>query len=238
MVDSVVRCRGLVVIRGDVRAVDGIDLDLRPGGITGLLGPSGSGKSTLMRAIVGSQIISAGGIEVFGSPAGAPAVRARIGYMAQQPALYSDLTVRENLEYFGTVLRVDRGRVDELIDVLSLADRRDALVRTLSGGESSRVSLGIALLNDPDLLILDEPTVGLDPLLRRDLWTRFRTLADRGMCLLVSSHVMDEARRCDRLLLMRQGRLLFDGSNEELVSRAGTADLDDAFIRLAEGEER
>ena len=158
--------------------------------------------------------------------------------MAQQPALYSDLTVRENLEYFATVLRVGYSRVDELIEMLALTERRDALVRTLSGGETSRTSLGVALLGTPDLLILDEPTVGLDPLLRRDLWGRFRELANAGSCLLVSSHVMDEARRCDRLVLMRQGRLLFDGNAVQLVHRAGTEDLEEAFIRLAEQGDR
>lgn len=155
--------------------------------------------------------------------------------MAQIPALYADLTVEENLRYFGTLLRVSSGRVAEVIDLVDLGSRRSAMVRTLSGGELNRASLGAALIGSPDILVLDEPTVGLDPLLRRDLWAQFRVLADSGVTLLVSSHVMDEAKRCDRLLLLREGSLLFDGDRAELAARAGTDDIEAAFIRLAEG---
>lgn len=228
-----VRVEDLTVIRGTVTAVGGVDLELQPGGITGLLGPSGSGKTTLMRAIVGSQRLTAGRVQVLGHPAGSRPVRGRVGYMAQAPALYSDLTVLENLRYFGTVL--GDTDVDRVVDRVELGPRRDALVRTLSGGELNRASLAVALLGSPAVLILDEPTVGLDPLLRRDLWSQFRTLADEGLTLLVSSHVMDEAERCDRLILMREGRLLFDGSRAELGERTGTRDMEAAFVLLAEG---
>ena len=227
--------RDLTVIRGTVTAVDSISLSLARGAITGLLGPSGSGKTTLMRAIVGSQRITSGSVTVLGLPAGSPAVRARVGYMAQLPALYSDLTVEENLHYFGEVLRVDRGRVTEVIERVDLASRKAALVRTLSGGETNRASLGVALLGDPEVLILDEPTVGLDPLLRRSLWGQFRELAAQGITLLVSSHVMEEAVRCDRLVLMRSGGILFDGDRAELTRSTATDDIESAFIRLAEG---
>lgn len=224
----------LTVIRGATVAIDRVSLVLVPGTITGLLGPSGSGKTTLMRSIIGSQRISSGSVSVLGHPAGSPPVRSRVGYMAQTPALYSDLTVEENLRYFGTLLGVGASRVEQVIDAVDLASRTSAMVRTLSGGELNRASLGVALLGSPDVLVLDEPTVGLDPLLRRDLWDQFRALARGGVTLLVSSHVMDEAERCDRLLLLREGALLFDGSRTDLTTRAGTDDIEAAFIRLAE----
>lgn len=223
----------LVVVRGGVHAVDGVSLQLSPGRITGLLGPSGSGKTTLMRAIIGSQRVTHGSVTVLGHPAGSPPVRGRVGYMAQTPSLYTDLTVAENLRYFARILGDDN--IDHVLDRVELHPRRDALVRTLSGGELNRASLAVALLGRPDILVLDEPTVGLDPLLRRDLWAQFRMLADSGLTLLVSSHVMDEADKCDRLLLMRDGRLMFDGSRDDLLRLAGDDGIESAFIRLAEG---
>lgn len=223
----------LVVVRGPVTAIDHVSLALERGSVTGLLGPSGSGKTTLLRSIVGSQRITSGQVEVLGHPAGAPAVRARVGYMAQATALYADLTVRENLRYFAAVLQAPEGRVDEVLDRLDLQPRHGALVSTLSGGEANRASLGVALLGNPDVLVLDEPTVGLDPVLRRRLWDEFRRLADEGVTLLVSSHVMDEAERCDRLVLLREGSLLFDGTRAELSARARSDDMEEAFIRLA-----
>ena len=225
----------LTIVRGTTVAIDSVTVSLHSGTITGLLGPSGSGKTTLMRAVIGSQRLTSGTVAVLGRPAGSPDVRARVGYMAQIPALYADLTVEENLRYFGTLLRVPSRRVAEVIDLVDLRSRRSAMVRTLSGGELNRASLGAALIGSPDVLVLDEPTVGLDPLLRRDLWAQFRALADSGVTLLVSSHVMDEAERCDRLLLLREGSLLFDGDRAELAARAGTDDIEAAFIRLAEG---
>lgn len=229
----VVEVRDLTITRGSVRAVDNVSLTLPAGAITGLLGPSGSGKTTLMRAIVGSQRIGSGTVTVLGQAAGAAAVRARVGYMSQMPALYLDLSVVENLRYFGTILSVPRARVDELIGQVEIGHRATEMVRNLSGGEINRVSLAVALLARPPILILDEPTVGLDPLLRQTLWQEFRTLANEGAALLVSSHVMDEANRCDRLILMRDGSILFDGTREALLATARVDDVERAFITLA-----
>lgn len=228
----------LTVVRGPVTAVLDVSLDLLPGTITGLLGPSGSGKTTLMRAVVGSQRITRGSVRVLGHAAGSAAVRSQIGYMSQIPALYTDLTVEENLGYFAAVLAVGDERIADVISRVDLAARRSALVRTLSGGELNRASLAVALLGRPPVLILDEPTVGLDPLLRRDLWEQFRVLAAEGATLLVSSHVMDEAERCDRLILMREGGVLFDGDQAALARAAGVASIEAAFIRLSEGGAR
>ena len=202
--------------------------------MTGLLGPSGSGKSTLIRSIVGVQIVAGGSVEVLGFPAGAPALRARVGYMTQAPSVYGDLTVRENLGFFARVLDQSHGTVERALADVSLAHHGDQVVNTLSGGERARVSLAAALLGEPDLLVLDEPTVGLDPVLRRDLWELFHRLAEGGRTLLVSSHVMDEADRCHELLLLREGRLLAQAAPEELRARTGERDLDAAFLRLVE----
>lgn len=235
--DATVVVEDLHVVRGGVRAVDGVSVTVHAGSITGLLGPSGSGKTTLMRAIVGSQRITTGRVTVMGHPAGTAEVRPLIGYMSQVPAVYSDLTVDENLRYFARIVGAEGARVDEIVHRMDLEERRSALARTLSGGEENRLSLGVAMLGRPALLVLDEPTVGLDPILRRSLWDQFRALADDGVALLVSSHVMDEAERCDRLLLMRDGRLLFDGDRAGLADRAGSSDIETAFIRLADGEQ-
>lgn len=212
----------------------GISLEVAPGRVTGLLGPSGSGKTTLMRAIVGVQIVESGEVTVLGRSAGAPELRRRVGYVTQEASVYGDLTVRENLGYFGRILRALPGRVEEALATVALEERADQIVRTLSGGERSRVSLATALLGHPDLLVLDEPTVGLDPVLRRDLWRTFHDLADGGTTLLVSSHVMDEAERCDDLVLLRDGQVVATGSPDELRRRTGREDLEEAFLVLAE----
>ncbi len=234
--DASVSVQDLTVTRGVVRAVVNASLDLHPGSITGLLGPSGSGKTTLMRAIVGSQRIESGDVRVLGYPAGSAPVRALVGYMAQAPALYTDLTALENLRYFASILRLPTERVTEVVGQVDMSNRAGALVRELSGGEVSRVSLGVALLARPPVLVLDEPTVGLDPLLRRSLWRLFRELADAGSTLLVSSHVMDEASRCDRLVLMRDGAILYEGLRDDLPRTAGVADIESAFIALSEAD--
>jgi ABC-2 type transport system ATP-binding protein len=173
-------------------------------------------------------------VTVLGSPAGAASLRRRVGYLTQAPSVYADLSVRENLRYFGRLLRVEPGRVDEVLEAVALTEFSGRLVSRLSGGQKARVSLATALLGDPELLVLDEPTVGLDPVLRRDLWDLFHGLAEGGASLIVSSHVMDEAERCDHLILLRDGRLLATGTPEELRSRTGTQGLDDAFLRLIE----
>jgi ABC-2 type transport system ATP-binding protein len=224
----------LRVVRGGRAVLDGLSLSVRRGVVTGLLGPSGSGKTTLMRAIVGVQIVESGRIEVLGEPAGSPALRPRVGYVTQAPSVYGDLTVRENLAYFARVLGAEPARVDETIGVVGLGDLAARQVRDLSGGERSRVSLGSALLGEPELLVLDEPTVGLDPLLRRDLWGMFHALAAAGTTLLVSSHVMDEAERCDELVLMREGAIVAAEPPAQLLGRTGAADLESAFVALVE----
>jgi ABC-2 type transport system ATP-binding protein len=229
-----VAASGLTVSRGGRRVLHGLDFEVAPGRITGLLGPSGCGKTTLMRAIVGVQIVESGQVRVLGEPAGSPSVRARVGYVMQTAAVYEDLSARENLRYFAGVLGAPATRAEEALEVVQLAEHADRPVRNLSGGQRARVSLGTALLGEPDVLVLDEPTVGLDPLLREDLWNTFHGLARRGTTLFVSSHVMDEASRCDHLLLMREGELLADLTPAELRERTGEDDMEQAFLRLIE----
>jgi ABC-2 type transport system ATP-binding protein len=231
---AAVTVRELRVVRGGRLVLPGISLEVRAGAVTGLLGPSGSGKTTLMRSLVGVQIVDGGEVSVLGRPAGSPENRRQVGYVTQAPSVYVDLTVRENLVYFARVLGVADDRVEEAATSVDLADRLDQIVRTLSGGERSRVSLATALVGHPDVLVLDEPTVGLDPVLRRDLWRMFQVLADAGSTLLVSSHVMDEADRCDDLVLMRAGEIVATGSPAALRERTGAADLEQAFLILAE----
>jgi ABC-2 type transport system ATP-binding protein len=231
---AAITVRQLNVRRGGRLVIPELSLDIHRGVVTGLLGPSGSGKTTLMRAIVGVQIVEGGEVTVLGEPAGAPALRRRIGYVTQAPSVYSDLTVRQNLQYFASILGVPSARVAEAIDAVGLGGHANQIVGTLSGGEESRVSLASALLGQPDVLVLDEPTVGLDPVLRRDLWTMFRELAAGGTTLLVSSHVMDEADRCDDLVLLRNGRIVATGSPSELRDATQTDDLEAAFLTLAE----
>ncbi|MDP9135115.1 MAG: ABC transporter ATP-binding protein [Actinomycetota bacterium] len=234
---AAVAVSGLHVSRGDRRVLHGLDFSVARGRITGLLGPSGCGKTTLMRAVVGVQIVEAGDVRVLGEPAGSSAVRARVGYVMQAPAVYLDLSARENLRYFARVLGAPAARVVETLEIVQLTEAADRPVRNLSGGQRARVSLGTALLGDPDVLVLDEPTVGLDPVLREDLWRTFHGLAERGVTLLVSSHVMDEAARCDDLLLMRDGRLLATLTPAELRERTGEEDMERAFLHLIDTEE-
>ncbi len=222
----------LKVVRGGATVLDAVSFEVAPGQVTGLLGPSGCGKSTLMRAIVGVQRIRSGSISVFGEPAGSPALRSRIGYVTQSPSVYDDLTVTENLAFFARVLGVPGARVAECVDLVDLTASTGKVVGQLSGGQRSRVSLAVAMLGNPALIVLDEPTVGLDPVLRRDLWATFHRLADDGAAVFVSSHVMDEATRCDRLLLMREGRLIADDSPEGLLRRTGAGDIETAFLDI------
>jgi ABC-2 type transport system ATP-binding protein len=228
----------LRVIRGRRAVISGLSCRVAAGAVTGLLGPSGSGKSTLMRAVVGVQRVAAGRVRVLGLPAGSLAARRRVGYVTQAPSIYGDLTVRENVAYFASILGVEPRQTDDVIVTVSLADHAHHRVDRLSGGQRARVSLATALLGSPEVLVLDEPTVGLDPVLRQELWRLFHDLADRGTTLLVSSHVMDEADRCDRLVLLRDGQLLAETTPTALRDLTGAADLDEAFLRLINTEPR
>jgi len=226
----------LHVIRGTREVLPGISLSVPRGQVVGLLGPSGSGKSTLLRSIVGVQVVAGGSVTVLGEPAGSPGLRSRVGYVTQEPSVYADLTVRANLSYFAALVGAPRDAVERTIQEVDLTSHADSRVDRLSGGQASRVSLGAALVGSPELLVLDEPTVGLDPVLRRDLWELFHRLAAGGTTLLVSSHVMDEATRCDRLLLLREGHLLADDTPEGLLARTGATDAEHAFLALIEKE--
>ncbi|MFD9907885.1 ABC transporter ATP-binding protein [Streptomyces sp. NPDC059063] len=240
--DPAIHARSLTVVRGHRTVLRDLTFTVPRGQITGLLGPSGCGKSTLMRSVVGTQAKVTGTLNVLDHPAGTPALRSRVGYVTQDPSVYDDLTVRQNLDYFAAVLTPGPGAaarrhedVTRAIADVDLTSHADALAGTLSGGQRSRVSLAVALLGTPELLVLDEPTVGLDPVLRRDLWNLFHTIAaDRGTTILVSSHVMDEAERCHRLLLMREGEILADDTPAALRSRTGTATVEEAFLHLVD----
>lgn len=227
-----IECRGVTVRRGGHPVLADLSARWPAGRITGLLGPSGAGKTTLIRAVVGVQRISAGTVTVFGRPAGSAELRSRIGYVTQAAAIYDDLTVTGNVGYFAAVAGVCRGRVAEAIDEVGLGDAAGQLGHTLSGGQRSRASLACALVTDPELLVLDEPTVGQDPVLREELWAALRRRVDSGATIVLSSHVMAEATRCDELVLLRDGAVLASGSPAQVTARAGTTDMDAAFLAL------
>jgi ABC-2 type transport system ATP-binding protein len=236
--DPAIEVTDLGVMRGERLVISGLSLRVARGSVTGLLGPSGCGKSTLMRSIVGVQAHVTGTVRVLGHAAGESALRPRIGYVTQAPSVYGDLSVRENLRYFARLLDAPSERVGEVLETVGLTGRESQVVGSLSGGERARVSLATAMLHQPELLVLDEPTVGLDPVLREDLWRTFRALADDGATLLISSHVMDEAAECDELLLMREGALLAKTTPGELRERTGRQDLGRAFLAIIRSEER
>ncbi|MCB0949737.1 MAG: ABC transporter ATP-binding protein [Mycobacterium sp.] len=231
-VDPAVDVADLRVVRGGRVALDGITMQVARGAITGLLGPSGCGKTTLMRSIVGTQIVAGGTVTVLGKPAGSPELRHRVGYVTQDPTIYPDLRVVDNVQYFAALCGSDSRDVDDAISAVGLDDHRKNLAANLSGGQRTRVSLACALVAHPDLLVLDEPTVGLDPVLRADLWDRFVRLARRGTTLLVSSHVMDEADHCEDLLLMRDGRVLAHATPMRLREDTGCQSLEEAFLSI------
>jgi ABC-2 type transport system ATP-binding protein len=232
--DVAIELQDVAVRRGDRDVLHGLTAQVPAGQVVGLLGPSGCGKTTLMRCIVGVQAQVRGRVVVLGKPAGAPELRSEVGYVTQAPAVYGDLTVRQNLQYFARLLGSPSAAVNEVIESVGLRRHATSRVASLSGGEGARASLASALLGRPRLLVLDEPTVGLDPVLRQELWSLFRSLADSGVTLLVSSHVMDEAGRCDRLLLMRDGALLADEAPAALLQRTESTDLEQAFLRLVQ----
>ena len=222
----------LVVDRGRRRVLRDLTFAVPPGQVTGLLGPSGSGKTTLMRAIVGVQQVRSGEVTVLGEPAGSPALRARVGYVTQAPSVYEDLTVRENARYFAALYGRSAREAGAAVADVGLADASGQLVADLSGGQRGRASLACALVGAPEVLVLDEPTVGLDPVLRVELWERFHALAAAGTTLIVSSHVMDEAGRCDRLLLLRDGELIADSTPGQLRADGRSEDLEVAFLNV------
>lgn len=222
----------LRVIRGKRPAIHDLSVQIPRGTITGLLGPSGCGKTTLMRCIVGIQIIAAGSVTVLGRPAGTAALRHRVGYVTQDPTIYDDLRVIDNVKYFGALYGADPQAADEAVEAVGLTDHRTALCGNVSGGQRTRVSLASALVCRPELLVLDEPTVGLDPVLRVDLWEQFHALARGGTTLIVSSHVMDEADHCGDLLLMREGHLLAHTTPTKLREDTGCTSLEEAFLSV------
>ncbi len=234
---TAIRVEGLRVRRGNREVLHGVSLEVPQGAVTGLLGPSGCGKTTLMRSIVGVQVLAGGRVDVLGRDAGSPDLRDRVAYVTQAPSVYADISIEENLRYFGALVNAGRERIAEAVHTVGLAGREHEVVGSLSGGERSRVSLATALIGAPDVLVLDEPTVGLDPVLRAELWETFRGLAAGGRTLLVSSHVMDEASECDSLLLMREGVLLEHVTPEELRRQTGCEDLSRAFLRVIERSE-
>ena len=233
--DAAITAHGATVVKNKKPILSALSFRVRKGTITGLLGPSGAGKTTLMRSTVGVQQLTKGTLKVLGLPAGDKRLRSRIGYVTQSPAIYHDLTVRQNVRYFATLTRASADDVERVIHQVRLDEQAKQLVETLSGGQKARVSLAIALLGDPELLVLDEPTVGLDPLLRRELWLLFRQLADKGKTLVISSHVMDEAEHCDDLLLVREGDIIWNDSKERLLERTKKKTVEDAFLQLVEG---
>lgn len=233
--EPAIRIEGLRVDRGGREVLHGVSLTLVKGSLVALMGPSGCGKTTLMRSLMGVQQHVHGTVEVLGLPAGHQTLRRLVAYMSQGAGVFGDLTVRQNLRYFGSLLGSQESRVSEVIGLTDLLPQADQMVSTLSGGQATRVSLAIVLLGSPELLVLDEPTVGLDPVLRDELWSLFRRLAASGTTLLVSSHVMDEATRCDHLILMRDGRILASEAPSELLERTGTADAEAAFLAVIRG---
>jgi ABC-2 type transport system ATP-binding protein len=239
---TAIAVENLRVVRGSRTVIPRLTWAVPAGQIVGLLGPSGCGKTTLMRSLVGVQIVAEGTVTVLGHPAGHRALRRRVGYVTQNPSVYGDLTVTENLRYFAAVIGVHRRDLDaelhRVLDLVDLESHATARVDQLSGGQRSRVSLGAALVGNPELLVLDEPTVGLDPVLRRDLWALFRRLADAGTTILVSSHVMEEASRCDRLLLMREGGVLADDTLAGLLASTDSIDIEAAFLALVDRAEQ
>lgn len=234
---AAISAKGLIVNKDKQCILDQLDFIVKPGTVTGLIGPSGSGKTTLIRSIIGVQKYQ-GELQVLGKPAGHKGLRKSIGYVTQSPAVYLDLTVEQNLRYFATLVRSDKMDVKHIIDTVHLTNQRKQVVGSLSGGQMARVSLAVALLGRPELLVLDEPTVGLDPVLRNELWDLFTELADQGRTLLISSHVMDEAARCENLLLLRDGKLLWRDSLKKLLTATKKREVGDAFITMIHAAER
>lgn len=230
-----IKAENLVITRNDKQILDKLYFAITPGKITGLIGPSGSGKTTLIRTIVGAQKITSGSLKVLDKPAGSKPLRREIGYVTQSPSVYGDLTVSQNLYYFAAILGKGAEDIQRVIKQVDLEGQTNQVVNSLSGGQHARVSLAVALLGDAKVLVLDEPTVGLDPLLREHLWDLFKSLAAEGRTLLISSHVMDEAEKCNDILLIRDGAILSFCSKADLLKKTGTKTVESAFLALVQG---
>lgn len=228
----VIVAKKLRIVKNKQTILRDLSFSVPSGIVAGLIGPSGSGKTTLMRAVVGVQAVDGSQLEVLGSRPSNSKLRSRIGYVSQSPSVYGDLTVEQNLQYFAVISGVSKSRVDQVIDTVRLTKQQKQVVDTLSGGQRARVSLAVALLGNPELLVLDEPTVGLDPILREELWGLFAQLAAGGKTLLISSHVMDEAARCDQLLLLRDGEVLWNDRKDLLLEQTKTLSVGEAFIAM------
>ncbi|MEO7617823.1 MAG: ABC transporter ATP-binding protein [Candidatus Saccharibacteria bacterium] len=237
MTTTAVKIEDVTIVLGKhLEAVKHIDLELGVGQIIGFIGPSGAGKTTLIRAIVGRQKYTSGKITVLGSSAGTESLRHEVSYMTQEASVYSDLSVKDNLSYFATMCGIHRknqaSEIERLLGLVDLMPQAKQVVGSLSGGQKQRLSLAIALIGRPKLLVLDEPTVGLDPVLRTKLWDLFRKLSGNGVTLIISSHVMDEAEHCDDLVLIRDGVLLAHESPKELCKRTKSRTVEESFIKL------
>jgi ABC-2 type transport system ATP-binding protein len=231
---SAISITDLTVIRGGTRILDEFNLEIEPQRILGLLGPSGSGKTTIMRSIVGLQRFHSGSISILGKLAGDKRLRTLVSYSTQDASIYRDLTCRENIDYFAALHDQSTKFTDEILELVDLGKNRRQLALSLSGGERARLALATALVGKPEILILDEPTVGLDPLLRRDLWKLFHRFTDEGKTIVLSSHMMEEAYHCDELVLLRNGAILAKGSPAELRKQTGLENMDSVFISLVE----
>jgi ABC-2 type transport system ATP-binding protein len=220
----------LRVVRGGREALPGLSVSIPVGEVVGLLGPSGSGKTTLMRAIVGVQVVESGTVTVLGHPAGSPQLRTRVGYVTQAPSIYDDLTVRDNVRFFAAMLGVGADSAERAIESVDLVSHASVLAGRLSGGQRSRVSLACALVDDPELLVLDEPTTGLDPQARHLVWEKLRALKRQGVTLLLTTHYMEEAAQlCDRLVIMHEGRILVEGPPRALIARETSPQVVEVF---------
>lgn len=240
--ETAVKIKNLsVTLGGHFEVLNNISLELPAGKTIGFIGPSGAGKTTLIRGIVGNLKITSGEISVFDMPAGSALLREQVSYMTQELSVYPDLTVKENLKYFITMTGQSRKMagdiLKEVLELVAITNKSDSLVSDLSSGQKQRVSLAVALIGSPKLMVLDEPTVGLDPVLRKKLWRLFAKLANQGMTLIISSHSMDEAERCDDLVLIRDGKLVAHSSPKELLLSTGTKTVEESFLKLVGDKE-